>query len=143
VHFSADIFIAAVGVLLTAATVWGAFRVSRNTTATALYRGTAEAWEARAGIQATEIRETREQAERDRVEFTRRLAGKDAQIADLNARVQLLTDMVTGKSVLEEISRALQQRFDERAEEILDIVRTARDEVAAMRKAVETPKAAA
>jgi hypothetical protein len=50
--------------------------------------------------------------------------------------VQLLSDMVTGKSVLE----ALQLRFDERTGEILDIVKTARDEVAAMHKAVEAAK---
>jgi len=140
VHFPFEIFIGAVGLLLTAATVWGAFRVSRNTTATALYRGTAEAWEARATSQAMEIKETREQAERDRAEFTAKLADKDAQIADLAARVQLLSDMVTGKSVLEEISRSIHQRFDERTGEILAIVKTGRDEVAALRKAVEAAK---
>lgn len=120
--------VAVVGLLITAATVWGSFRVSRNTQATTLYRETASAWEAKSTAQDDEI-----------ASLKRALVTKDTQIAELNARVSLLTDMVTGKSVLEEV----RQRFDERTDELLGIVSTTRDEVARMRKALDAPRPAA
>lgn len=96
--------VAVVGLAITIASVFGTFRMSRNTQAMTLYRETATGWQAKAELQEGEIAELREN-----------LAKKDRQIADLQARVQVLQDTVTGKSLLEEHHRA----FEARSAEIL------------------------
>lgn len=86
--------VAIVGVLMTMAAIYGAFRVSRNTQATALYRENALAWEGKAKIQEDDIKELKE-----------RLGERDEKIRNLEATVTVLRDTVTGKVVLDTLAQ--------------------------------------
>lgn len=119
-----DIILAAVaviGLFVGTANVLGTFRFSRNTNLITLYRETAEAWEARSKAQDAEISE-----------LQTRETTKDAQIAGLNGRVTVLQDMVTGKTMLEEQGR----KIDENTAKVLDLLRGVSTEVHAIREAV-------
>jgi uncharacterized protein HemX len=83
--------VAVVSLLITAAgVVGGSWRLGRNTQTVTLYRDTALAWEAKASAQEAQL----EQLEADN-------RAKDTKIAELVARVGVLSDMVTGKSAIE------------------------------------------
>lgn len=111
------VLIAVFGALITISTVYASFKVTRNTQATAVYRTTAEGWEAQAKLQERQI-----------AELTAQAARKDQKIADLTARVEVLQDMVTGKSLLEEHHRA----FQSKAAELLALAADTRTEVRAV-----------
>jgi hypothetical protein len=82
--------VAIVGLLFTIAALFGSWKVSRNTAATRIYRDLAEAWEKKAGEQASEITDLKE-----------RDAAKGQEIAALRNQLLVLQDVVTGRSALE------------------------------------------
>lgn len=126
--FDATTFIAVFGVILSAATILASFKVTRNTQATALYRENAAGWEAQAGLEKTKSAEMQAAYDRQLDELRVQAAAKDEKIADLTARVEVLQDMVTGKSLLEEHHRA----FQAKSAELLAMVADTRSEVRAV-----------
>ncbi|HEV2172906.1 MAG TPA: hypothetical protein VGR71_05030 [Nitrospira sp.] len=87
-----------IGLAITVAAIFGSFRVARNTQTTTLYREAAQAWEAKARSQEDEIHE-----------LQKRDSEKDRLIAELKARVEVLQDIVTGRSMLEKLSLSVEQ----------------------------------
>lgn len=104
--------VAIVGVLMTMAAIYGAFRVSKNTQATSMYRDNALAWEGKAKIQEEDIKELKD-----------RLGERDEKIRNLEATVAVLRDTVTGKVVLD----ALAQQVGSIVQMQDDILRLLRD----------------
>ena len=96
--------LAAVGLLITVAALFGSWKVSRNTAATKIYRDLAEAWEKKAGEQESEIRDLKA-----------RDAEKGQEIAALRTQLAVLQDTVTGKTALEALGA--------QTAEILDLVK--------------------
>lgn len=94
-------FVAVIGLLVGAANVMGTFRVSRNTAATAAYRETALAYEAKSRAQEAEISGLRAE-----------LATAHAQIEGLSQRVTMLQDMVTSRTLIESLGHTLDGRWD-------------------------------
>jgi hypothetical protein len=95
--------VAVIGLLGTAAAVvGGSFRVSRNTQVVANYRDAAQAWEAKATAQETEMGELRSN-----------LAAREKEIIELTSRVSILQDMVTGKNAVEQILPEIRSVRDE------------------------------
>jgi hypothetical protein len=80
--------------------VAGTWRASRSTSALNSYRDTAAAWEAKADAQAMQIRDLEADG-----------AKKDQRIAELEGKVAILSDTLTGKAAWEilegKISEAL------------------------------------
>lgn len=116
------------GTLITISTVYASFRVTRNTQATAVYRATAEGWEAQSKLQDQQIATIKADSSRHLADLSAAAAEKDQKIADLTARVEVLQDMVTGKSLLEEHHRA----FQAKSSELLALVADTRTEVRAV-----------
>lgn len=86
--------VAVITLLITAAAgVGGSWRLSRNTQSVNIYRENAQAWQQKAELQDGEIRDLQASGQ-----------VKDAQIAELKARVSVLENMVTGKSLIEELT---------------------------------------
>lgn len=85
------------------------WRVSRNTTALTQYRETAQGWEGKARLQETEIADLKADARR-----------KDSRISDLEGRVSVLQEALTGKASWEilvgKMSEALTLMGDTRTE---------------------------
>jgi hypothetical protein len=127
-HLDVSTFIAVFGVILAAATIFASFRVTRNAQSTALYRENAAGWEAKSKLQDVQAAELQAGYNRQLHELRVQGAAKDEKIADLTARVEVLQDMVTGKSLLEEHHRA----FEARSAEILEMVADTRSEVRAV-----------
>jgi cell division protein FtsB len=121
-------FVVIAGLLITGSTIWASFRSTRNTQATALYRDTAAGWEAKSKLQDEQMTEMKADYARQLDDLRASEADKDAKIADLNARVDVLQDMVTGRSLLEEHHRA----FETQSAAILAIAEATRNEVRAM-----------
>jgi hypothetical protein len=127
-HLDLTTFIAVFGVILSAATIFASFRVTRNTQATALYRENAAGWEAQAKLQKTQAADMQSGYDQQLGELRAQGADKDQKIADLTARVEVLQDMVTGKSLLE----AHHQAFEAKTAELLALAAETRSEVKAM-----------
>ena len=87
-----EAFAAALGVLITIAAVYGSFRASRSTQSAMVMRDTAQAWEGKSKVQDVEIADLRASVQE-----------KDQKIASLEARNSVLQDVVTGKSLLEQL----------------------------------------
>jgi hypothetical protein len=91
------VIIAALGLLFTAAGIaGGSWRISRNTQTVALYKDTAEAWEAKSKSQDARIAELEEAEHR-----------KDREISELRGQVATLQDLVTGRSALQDMDERL------------------------------------
>lgn len=90
-HITSASIVTAVAItsfLLTAAGIVGmGFRVGGNTQALKNYRDTAQSWKEKADLQEEEIQQCQE-----------RLAEKDAQIAELTAKVSYLEKLVLGET---------------------------------------------
>lgn len=114
--------------LAAAGVIGGQYRISKNKTAIDVTKEIAEAWENKARAQETQIADLETAAQAHKERTTLALAAKDAEIADLSARVGLLQDLVTGKTAIENLS-ADHQRFDTKLAEILAQVGEARREV--------------
>jgi hypothetical protein len=127
-HLDVTTFIAVFGVVLGAATILASFRVTRNTQATVLYRENAAGWEAKSKLQTVQAAETAAGYGQQLDELRVQGAEKDQKIADLTARVEVLQDMVTGRSLLEEHHRA----FEAKSAELLALAADTRSEVRAM-----------
>jgi predicted nucleic acid-binding Zn-ribbon protein len=78
---------AVLGFLFAGFAVFGQYKVSKNTTALTQYRETAQAWEGKARAQETEISDLKESDHK-----------KDTKIAELEGKVQVLQDALTGKA---------------------------------------------
>jgi hypothetical protein len=89
--------------------VAGTWRAARSTSALNQYRDTAQAWEAKASAQAMQIKDLETDA-----------AKKDRQIAELEGKVMVLQDSLTGRvawEILEaKITEALQLMGETRTE---------------------------
>lgn len=110
----------------------GTWRQQRSKTTLANLTAAADAAERLAKTQTDEI-----------AGLNVKLQKKDTQIADLNARVEVLKDMVTGKSAIEAVAAQLStfmqhyeikstefmQRYDARSGEILAQIDSVRQEV--------------
>lgn len=111
-------FVAAMAFVFAVAGVFGSWRVSKNTTALTAYRDTAQAWEGKARAQEAEIADLQADAHL-----------KDKKIAELEGKVAVLQDSLTGKAswdILERrISEALSLASDNRKDiqEILALTR--------------------
>lgn len=95
-----DVIIAIISVitfLMAAAGIFGSWRASRNSGALNMYRENAKAWEERSRVQETEISDLKHQVET----LTTQMHQKDEQNAELNGRVQVLQDTLTGKAAWE------------------------------------------
>lgn len=100
-------WLAVLGFLITAGGLIGvSMRVGRNSQTVANYREAAQSWEAKAKAQEGQLEELKEAD-----------AAKASQITELTAKVQLLQDMVTGKTAIEQLAAQVAetfQRIDER-----------------------------
>lgn len=93
-----------VAVLLTAAGIigtWLALRVSRNTQVVTNYKAAADAWQARAVAQGDEIKGLQESLEETRHQNT-----------ELQAKVNVLQDLVTGRHAVDELSDKMDMGFE-------------------------------
>lgn len=108
--------LAVLSFLFACAGIIGSWRVSRNTTALTQYRETAKAWEGRSTAQEAEIGDLK----KDIATLTGQMRVKDQQNAELDGKVQVLQDTLTGKAswdILErKIGEALQLAADSRTE---------------------------
>jgi uncharacterized protein (UPF0276 family) len=89
--------VAVVGLLITIATILGAFRMSRSNSAMTGYRDAAASWEAKAKAQEAEISDLRTD-----------LATANASIEALTKRVQMLQDMVTSRTLVEALAHTME-----------------------------------
>jgi N-methylhydantoinase B/oxoprolinase/acetone carboxylase alpha subunit len=106
---------ALVTLLITAAgAIGGSWRLSRNTQSVNIYRENAKAWQDKAELQEAEISELRLSSN-----------VKDEQITDLRARISTLEDMVTGRSLLEQMAADSRTRYGE----LLNVVAGMRSEL--------------
>ena len=107
-----------IGLLVVAAGVIGAaFRVARNTQTVANYRESAQAWEAKAAVQADEIRELRSGVKDLQV----REHEKDTKIVALQEQVAGLRDLLTNRAAFEVL--------DHRTAEMLAMVGETRKDI--------------
>lgn len=86
---------------LGAAAVAGQFRVSRNTGAVNAYRDSAQGWESLARTKDAEMTEMRVQ-----------IAALQAENSALKGRMQAMENIVTGKSMIEELSRDIDAKYE-------------------------------
>lgn len=141
-HFTATniiTIVAVIGLLITAATVvGGSFRVSRNTATVTRYKEAADSWQAKAVAQDEKIEAQEERitvlqheiAAKDAA-FTAEMSAKDTLISQLQGRLSVLQEVVTGKAVLDEISQRQVEflnSWDNRTGEILNQVAATRGE---------------
>ena len=115
--------VAVTGLLVTAASVVGTFRVSRNTSTVSAYRDSAQAWESKAKAQEDEIHD-----------LQGKLAAAAAQIESLNQRVAMLQDIVTSRTQIEALSSTIDGNFlllVKRSDDILAVVADIRKAVIA------------
>jgi hypothetical protein len=95
--------VALVTLLITAAAgVGGSWRLSRNTQSVNVYRENALAWQQKAELQSGQITDLQTAS-----------AVKDQQIIELKARLSTLEGVVTGKSMIQELSQRLDLRWTE------------------------------
>lgn len=95
--------LALITLLITAAAgVGGSWRLSRNTQSVNIYRENARAWQQKAQLQDTEIRDLQADGQ-----------VKDAKIAELLARVATLENVVTGRSLIEDLTSQMNARGGE------------------------------
>lgn len=111
-HIDTSVVVAVLAVLsfiFAVVGVLGQWKVSRNTTALTQYRDIAKAWEDKARVQESEISDLMDDKHR-----------KDAMIAELQGKVTVLQDSLTGRAsweILEnKIGEALQIAAATRAE---------------------------
>jgi chromosome segregation ATPase len=117
--------VAVIGLMITAAAVvGGSFRVSRNTATVTRYKEAADSWQAKAIAQEQHIAELRTEVTSLQADN----GAKDAKISELQGRINVLQEVVTGKGALEELAREhnefisqWQRRTDEVTKEIGDI----------------------
>lgn len=105
-----------VGTAVTVASVFGTFRMSRNTSAITGYRDAASSWEAKAKAQEVEI-----------ADLQARLDAANASIEALNQRVTMLSDIVTSRTLVEALAHSLEAHHATamaKAEELSTEVRT-------------------
>ena len=111
--------VAVVSLLLTAAgAIGGQYRINRTDRSVKITKEIAEAWEAKAQQQESQIADMKQLAAEREQETTAALAAKDTEIAELRARVQVLQDLVTGKSAIEDLAIRLDTRLTELFSEI-------------------------
>jgi hypothetical protein len=104
--------VALIGLLATAAAaVGGSFKVSNNTATISRYREAAQAWETKSRAQDAEI-----------LELQRVNIANDKKISELEARVTILQDLVTGKSAVDLI--------EAKSTELKDLINKTYDAVA-------------
>lgn len=107
-----------VGLFVVVAGVIGAaFRVSRNTQTVANYRESAQAWEAKAKVQESEISDLKEQVG----DLQAREAEKDVTIAAMQEQITGLRDLLT--------NRASFDVLDQRTSEMLVLANETRHDV--------------
>jgi hypothetical protein len=93
--------VAILAFLVTAGGVIGvSLRIGRNTQTIANYREAATSWEAKAKAQEGQIEELQAAD-----------TAKATQITELTAKVQLLQDMVTGKTAIEQLAAQVADTF--------------------------------
>lgn len=103
--------VAIVTLLITAAgAIGGSWKISRNTQAVSIYRENAKAWQDKAELHEERIRELEAGS-----------AAKDTQITGLKAKLAQLEDMVTGRSLLEQLIRDVNAQTSETMAQMGDI----------------------
>jgi Tfp pilus assembly protein PilX len=128
------VVVAVVTLLIAAAgVVGGQFRISRNATAIKITTEIAQAWENKAKVQEQQIHDLELSAAKQSQQTTAALAAKDAEIAELRARVEVLQDLVTGKSAVENLAQD-HKRLEGKISETLQQVGIIRTD---LRKALE------
>lgn len=96
-----ETILAILGFAITAAGLIGvSFRVGKNGQTVSNYREAASAWETKARAQAEEITTLQEQ-----------LADAKHRLGELEARLQLLQDMVTGRAAVADLAAQVQKQF--------------------------------
>lgn len=91
--------------IVIAGVIGAAFRVSRNTQTVANYRESASAWEAKAAVQADEIKDLKEQVH----ELQVREAEKDTKIATMEEQISGLRDLLTQRATFEVLEGSLDE----------------------------------
>lgn len=116
VHLSLATVLAIIGIVsffLTAAGIVGmGFRVGSNTQAMANYRETAQSWKEKADAQESQITRLEESS-----------AAKDQQIAQLQAKVEILERLVVGESTAKRLTDKIDHLQDD-VSAILDEVKS-------------------
>jgi TolA-binding protein len=105
-----------IGTAVTVAAVFGSFRVARNTSAVTSYRDAAQGWQAKAEAQKVEISDLQTE-----------LATANASIEHLEKRVQMLTDMVTSRTLIEALAVNLEGHHEvmmTKADEIIEVIKS-------------------
>jgi Tfp pilus assembly protein PilX len=131
------VLVAVITLLIAAAgVVGGQYRISRNKVAIDITKEIAEAWEAKARQQETQIADLEREAQVTKTETTAALAAKDAEIAAVKARLEVLQDMVTGRSAIDEL-KADHHLLQVKVAETLAQVGAARTDIRELAAAVE------
>lgn len=114
--------VAVVTLLLTFATTLGvrmAWRVGQNAQTITNYRDAATSWEASATALRTEVTELGHRLDQTEAECARTLAAAQTTIDTLTVKVQVLSDEVTGRSAINDMTAALTARIDTLRTELL------------------------
>ena len=117
-----------------AAVVAAYWRSGRNSATLTNLKDAVDAYEAKVKAQDLTIADLQHSRTAEVEELNGRLASKDREVTELQARVAVLQDMVTGKSAIDRLTQAVDQfttRTDERGALILSEVQSMRAEVAA------------
>jgi hypothetical protein len=98
------------GTVIAIGTLLGvALRVGRNTQTVNNYRESAQAWEAKARVQEDTINAQKEQ-----------ISDLQHQVGELTGKLAVLSELVTGKAVLEELARDVQEAVQSIKVSVLD-----------------------
>lgn len=113
------------GLLIVIAGVIGAaFRVSRNTQTVANYRESAQAWEAKAKVQESEISDLKEQVS----DLQARESEKDITIAAMKEQISGLRDLLTNRAAFEVLEQRSAEMLAIAGETRADVRRLLEDE---------------
>jgi predicted negative regulator of RcsB-dependent stress response len=98
------------GTVIAIGTLLGvALRVGRNTQTVNNYRESAQAWEAKARVQEDTIESQKKQ-----------ISDLQHQVGELTGKLAVLSELVTGKAVLEELARDVQEAVQSIKVSVLD-----------------------
>jgi hypothetical protein len=109
--------VAVVGLLLTGVALAASYRVSKRSVSTQVYRDTAAAWEAKSKAQDIENQDLRA-----------KLTARDSMVAELQGRVSVLQETVTGARAWDTLER--------RTAEMLSLAAETRSETRQLHEAV-------
>jgi myo-inositol-1-phosphate synthase len=110
--------VAVVGLLLTGVALVASYRVSKRSVSTQVYRDTAAAWEAKSKAQDIENQDLRA-----------KLTARDSLVAELQGRVSVLQETVTGARAWDTLER--------RTAEMLALAAETRSETRQLHEAVD------